>query len=110
MWLELIISFFIISGGTFTLLGSIGLARLPDFFCRLHAPTKATTLGVGGMLLASALYFSFRDGTLSVHELMIALFLFISAPISAHMLAKTALYLEHSGIWDSLRDEPGRKS
>lgn len=109
MWVDLIISFFILAGGAFTLLGSIGLARLPDFFCRLHAPTKATTLGVGGMLLASALYFSFRDGTFSVHELMIALFLFISAPISAHMLAKTALHLDHSRIWDSLRDEPGRK-
>ncbi len=110
MWIELIISLLILSGSAFTLLGSIGLARLPDFFCRLHAPTKATTLGVGSMLAASALYFSLRHGALSVHELMIIVFLFISAPVSAHMLAKTALHLEQSDIWNSLRDEPGRKS
>lgn len=109
MWTELLISFFILAGGAFTLVGSIGLARLPDFFCRLHGPTKATTLGVGGMLLASALYFSLRDGALSIHELMIAVFLFISAPVSAHMLAKTALHLEQLDVWNSLRDEPRRE-
>jgi multicomponent K+:H+ antiporter subunit G len=110
MWTEAIVSFFILAGGIFTLLGSIGLARLPDFYCRLHAPTKATTLGVGSVLAASALYFSLRGQTLSVHELMIIVFLFISAPVSAHMLAKTALHLEQSDVWNSLRDEPGRKS
>ena len=45
-------------GGVFALSGAVGLVRLPDFFMRLHAPTKATTLGVGGMLIASMLYFA----------------------------------------------------
>jgi multicomponent K+:H+ antiporter subunit G len=74
------------------LVGGIGLVRLPDFFTRLHAPTKATTLGVGGMLLASMTYF-LSQGVPSLHELLIALFLFVTAPVSAHMLAKAGLQL-----------------
>lgn len=97
MWTELLISLLILSGGCFALLGSIGLARLPDFFSRLHAPTKATTLGVGSLLIASSLHFSLQDGRLSLHELLIAIFLFITAPISAHLLAKATLHLEGPG-------------
>lgn len=110
MWTELLVSFFILSGASFALIGSIGLARLPDFFSRLHGPTKATTLGVGGMLLASSIYFSIRGGALSLHELLIALFLFITAPISAHLLAKAALHLGGSNVWDSIHDQPERRS
>lgn len=90
---ELLTAFFILGGATFALIGSIGLARLPEFFSRLHGPTKATTLGVGGTLVASSLYFSLRGEGLSLHELLITLFLFITAPVSAHLLAKAALHL-----------------
>ncbi|MDO9023294.1 monovalent cation/H(+) antiporter subunit G, partial [Zwartia sp.] len=51
--LEIITSVLLLVGAFFILVGAIGLARLPDFFMRLHAPTKASTLGVGGVLLAS---------------------------------------------------------
>ena len=80
--LDLITAAFMLLGGCFALIGSIGLARLPDIFTRLHGPTKATTLGVGGVLLASILYFSTRQG-LSLHELLVSLFLFLTAPVSA---------------------------
>ncbi|QKT04499.1 Na+/H+ antiporter subunit G [Ectothiorhodospiraceae bacterium 2226] len=93
MIVEILISFFLLVGAAFALIGSIGLARLPDFFMRLHGPTKATTLGVGGLMLASAVYFTAREVGLSLHELLITLFLFITAPISAHLLAKAALHL-----------------
>lgn len=92
MLIEIAVSFFLLVGAGFALVGSIGLARLPDFFTRLHGPTKATTLGVGGMLLASMLHFSVGTGQLSLHELLVALFLFMTAPVSAHMLAKAALH------------------
>ena len=82
--------FLILAGAVFTFIGSLGLARLRDFYTRLHGPTKATTLGVGCLLLASSLYFS-RDGV-SLHEGLITLFLFITAPVSAHLLAKAALH------------------
>jgi multicomponent K+:H+ antiporter subunit G len=90
-WIEALVALFLLLGSLFALVGAIGLYRLPDFFMRLHGPTKATTLGVGGMVLASMLYFSTQGKGLSLHELLITLFLFITAPVSAHMLAKAAL-------------------
>ncbi|MGE8497713.1 MAG: Na+/H+ antiporter subunit G [Pseudomonas sp.] len=91
LWIELLVSLFLIIGSAFALIGAIGLYRLPDFFTRLHGPTKATTMGVGGILVASMIFFAGQDGSLSLHELLITLFLFITAPVSAHMLAKAAI-------------------
>lgn len=91
--LEALISLFLLIGGIFALIGSIGLARLPDLFTRLHGPTKATTLGVGGILIASALHFSGRGEGLSLHELLVTLFLFVTAPVSAYLIARAALHL-----------------
>lgn len=91
---EIIISILILIGAFFTLVGSIGLAKLPDFFTRLHAPTKATTLGVGAILIASSIYFSVTTDELSLHEILITFFLFLTAPISAHMMAKAAIHLK----------------
>jgi multicomponent K+:H+ antiporter subunit G len=95
---EIIISLLIVIGAGFTLVGSIGLVKLPDFYMRLHAPTKATTLGVGAILIASAVYFSLQDEGLSLHELLITLFLFITAPVSAHLMAKAALHIQAKQI------------
>ena len=63
-----------------------------DFYMRLHAPTKATTLGVGGVLVASLAY-QWGGGGYGIHELLITLFLFMTAPVSANLLAKAALHL-----------------
>lgn len=90
--IEMIVGFFMIAGAAFALIGSIGLARLPDFFSRLHGPTKSTTLGVGSMLIASAVHFSTGPGT-SLHEVLVTAFLFMTAPVSAHLLCKAALHL-----------------
>jgi multicomponent K+:H+ antiporter subunit G len=91
--LEYLLSFLILAGAIFTFIGSLGLARLHDFYTRLHGPTKATTLGVGCLLIASSVYFSHQGNGLSLHEILITLFLFITAPVSAHLLAKAALHL-----------------
>ena len=90
---DLVISLFVLVGAGFTLVGSIGLVRLQDAYSRLHGPTKATTLGVGGVLWASLIYFGTHGDALSLHELLITIFLFITAPVSAHLLAKAALHL-----------------
>lgn len=92
--LDGLIAFLLLAGGAFALIGSFGLARLGDFYKRLHGPTKATTLGVGCILIAASLYLSARGPGLSLHELLITLFLFISAPVSAHLLVKAALHLD----------------
>ncbi len=91
--LELAISALIVIGAAFTFIGSLGLARLGDFYTRLHGPTKATTLGVGALLIASVIYFSQAGTGPSLHEVLVTLFLFITAPVSAHLLAKAALHL-----------------
>ena len=91
--LDAIVALFVLVGAFFTLAGSIGLARFPDFYTRLHGPTKATTLGVGGLLVASAVYFTGHAEGVSVNEILIMLFLFMTAPVSAHVMAKAALHL-----------------
>ncbi len=90
--LELVICILLLIGGAITLIGAIGMSRFPDFFTRLHGPAKTSTMGVGAALLASMLYFSFSNDTLSIKEVIVLMFLFITAPISAHMLAKAALH------------------
>ena len=92
--LEALIAGMLLIGGGFALIGSIGLAKLSDFYKRLHGPTKATTLGVGGVLIASSLYFTAISGVFSAHEFLISLFLFLTAPVSAHLLVKAARKLE----------------
>ena len=96
--LELLLSGLILIGAGFTLVGSLGLIRLRDFYSRLHAPTKATTLGVGSLLIASAIFFSYQDEGLSLHEILVTLFLFITAPVGAHLMAKAALHLRLKSI------------
>lgn len=92
--IDILLSLLILTGAIFTFIGSLGLARLRDFYTRLHGPTKATTLGVGCLLIASAVYFSVRAEGVSLHEVLVTLFLFITAPVSAHLLAKAALHLK----------------
>lgn len=105
LFMEILISAALVVGAGFALIGSWGLAKLPDFYTRLHGPSKASTLGVGGMLIASMLYFAAREGAPSLHELLITLFLFITTPVSAHMLAKAALFLRLKSVC-KLPDEP----
>ncbi len=91
---EVILSLLVLAGAVFTCVGSLGLYRLRDFYTRLHGPTKATTLGVGCLLIASSIFFSVTGEGLSLHEILVSLFLFITAPVSAHLLAKAALHRE----------------
>ena len=91
---EIVVSLLIVVGAIAALVGSWALARFPSLMTRLHGPSKATTLGVGGCLLASVIYFPVFGGRYSAHELLITLFLFLTAPVSAHMIAKTHLHCQ----------------
>lgn len=91
---EALASLLLVAGGVFLFIGSLGMAHLQDFYMRLHGPTKATTLGIGFMLVASMLYFWGYEGAPDIQEILITLFLFITAPVSAHLLAKTGLHLQ----------------
>ena len=95
---DILVAALILLGGAFALIGSWGLVRLPSLMTRLHGPTKATTLGVGGVLVASMIYFPVHHGLYTAHELLITLFLFISAPITANMIAKAHLHRQGTRI------------
>ena len=89
---EYAIAALLVMSGVFGIVGSLGLLKLPDTMTRLHAPTKATTLGVGGVLIASMAYAWAAEGVLSWHELMITMFLLITAPITANFIAKAQIH------------------
>jgi len=89
--LEAIVALLLLAGGVFALIGSIGLVRLADFPMRLHAPTKASTLGVGSLLIATLLLSWQRDGSPGLHALLITFFVFLSAPVSSHLLMQAWL-------------------
>lgn len=90
--LEILVSIFLVMGGLFMLIGGIGMVRLPDLFMRLHAPTKSSTLGLGGFLMA-AIIFSAAHWRFGFAEILITLFAFITAPVSANLMAQAALHL-----------------
>lgn len=91
--LDLLITAALIIGGAFSLIGSYGLLRLKDPFQRLHAPTKGSTLGVGAVLVASALAHLARGQGASWHEVLVTLFIFLTAPLTALYLARVHLHL-----------------
>ena len=90
--MEIMVSIFLIIGAFFTLIGGIGMLKLPDLFMRLHAPTKASTLGLGSFLIASMIYAAFNN-RFGFTELLITLLAFITAPVSANLIAQAAIHL-----------------
>lgn len=94
---EWLVAALVVLGAAFALIGSWGLVRLPSLMERLHGPTKATTLGLGAMLVASVAFFQLVRGEWTTHELLISVFLFVTAPISANMIAKVHLHRLRQG-------------
>lgn len=82
----------LVAGGVVTLVGSLGLLRLPDFFARMHGPSMGNTVGTGCVLLASMLTASALAGRPIVHELLITLFIVMSSPVTSMMLMSAAQY------------------
>jgi multicomponent K+:H+ antiporter subunit G len=87
-WIALLVSLLIIMGAALTLTGSIGLLRLPSFYQRIHAPTLGTTLGTGAILIASMIFFTTVEFRAVVEEILIAVFVTMTTPISFILLAK----------------------
>jgi multicomponent Na+:H+ antiporter subunit G len=97
----------LVVGALFMLLAGLGILRLPDLFMRLQASTKASTLGVGCMLLAAAIHF--QDLAVTTRAVLIIAFFFLTAPVGAHMIARAA-YAVGVPLWkgtitDELRDQ-----
>jgi monovalent cation/proton antiporter, MnhG/PhaG subunit len=93
-----ILAALLMTGGTFLMLvAAVGLLRFPDLYTRMHAVTKAGTLGIGLMLISAAVAF----GNLSVTARALAalLFVFLTAPVSAHMIGRAG-YLGNVALWE----------
>lgn len=91
-WAALLVSIFLILGGSVIFIGALGLLRLPSFYQRIHGPAITSTLGAGCLLLASMLYFSVSESRLVVRELVIAIFLLLTVPVVAMLLTRAAVY------------------
>ena len=107
--IDLAVAALVLLGAAFVLIGSWGLVRLPSTMERLHGPTKATTLGLGALLVGSVVFFQGKLGVWTAHELLISVFLFITAPISANMIAKVHLHRMRTGALvepESIAGEP----
>lgn len=91
-WVAVITALFVLLGAALAMIGSFGLLRLGSFYERMHAPTLGTTLGIGSVLIASMLFFSVLQTRFVLHELLIAVFMVITTPITLTLLARAALY------------------
>ncbi|HEX6120734.1 MAG TPA: monovalent cation/H(+) antiporter subunit G [Dongiaceae bacterium] len=87
-WVAALVSLFVVAGAALTLIGSVGLLRLPSFYQRIHAPTLGTTLGTGAILIASMLFFTTVESRPVLGEILIAVFVTITTPISFILLVK----------------------
>lgn len=93
----------LVCSGIATLVGSLGLLRLPDFYARMHGPAMGNTLGIGCVLIASMLVSTALAGRPVIHELLITVFVVLSSPVTAMLLMRAAVYRT------TLRADPGRQ-
>ena len=92
LWAAIAVAVLVIAGAAMTLVGSIGLLRFKTFYDRLHPPTLGSSSGTLLIVLASILCFSVLRSRLSVHEILIALFVTLTTPVTFMLLARAALY------------------
>jgi multicomponent Na+:H+ antiporter subunit G len=85
---EIVTGVMLLVGSSFMLVAGIGILRMPDLMIRMHASTKAGTLGCGLILVAAAVYF--QDVAVASRAIAAILFLLITAPVAAHMIARAA--------------------
>jgi multicomponent K+:H+ antiporter subunit G len=91
-WAALPAAVLLLCAGFLTLVGSIGLLRMPSFYSRMHPVTMGTTLGAGCALIASMLVASALAGRPVIHELLITFCILITAPVSAMTLMRAAIH------------------
>jgi len=93
----IVVSALVVVGAAFTLVGTIGLVRLPTFYQRIHAPTLGTTLGTACIAVASMIYFTASGGRPVIHELVVIAFITVTTPAGLIILVRAALLRDGSG-------------
>lgn len=89
---EAVVAFLLVLSGALALAGAVGLARLPEFFLRMHAPSLAYTLGSWAITLASIVHFTAGARQLSLHVWLVVVLLAITVPVTTVLLARAALF------------------
>lgn len=89
-WVALITAALLLIGAGLTVIGTLGLLRLRSFYARVHAPTLGSTLGAGAILIASIIWFSALQSRLVIHEVLIAIFMTVTTPITLMLLVRAA--------------------
>ena len=110
-WAVLVTSFLVLLGAVLTLIGTLGLLRFDSFYKRVHAPTLGTTLGAGSILVGSMIYFSVLQSRPVVHEILIAIFMTITTPVTLMLLVRAAVSRdrrEGNPAVAGLQPKPGR--
>jgi multicomponent K+:H+ antiporter subunit G len=92
LWVTVPGTVLLVCGGLLMVIGSLGLVRMKDFYSRMHPPTMGATLGTGSVLVASMLVSSALLHRPVIHEALIAVLVFITAPVTAMLLARAAAY------------------
>jgi multicomponent Na+:H+ antiporter subunit G len=90
--LEILVAVPMLLGTFLIFVTCVGLLRLPDVFCRMHAAGKAGTMGMGLLTLAAVCAFIGTDQAITLHGLLAIVFQFLTAPTATHILAR-ACYL-----------------
>ncbi len=96
VWAAVLVACFLLLGASLCLIGAVGFLRLPTFYERIHAPTLTTSWGIGGVMIASMIFFSVSTGKDVVHEILIGLFVTITTPVTFMLLARAALYRDRT--------------
>lgn len=91
-WAAALVALLLVTGASIVLIGALGLLRLRTFYQRMHGPAITITLGTGCILLASMVYFTVAQSRLVVHEVIIAAFLMLTAPVVSMMIMRAAVY------------------
>ncbi|WP_273753986.1 MULTISPECIES: monovalent cation/H(+) antiporter subunit G [unclassified Bartonella] len=90
------VTVFLILGSGLTLIGTIGLVRLPSFYKRLHMLSLSTSWGAGSILVASFLYSIFVDHHFVFHEFLLMIFLLVTIPAASMLISQAAAYRHYS--------------
>ncbi len=93
---DIVIAILATSGAVFTLLAAVGIVRMPDLYLRISVTTKAASLGIGLILFCTALYF--KETSVTTKVLAIIFFIFLTAPVSAHLIGRAA-YIIGVPLW-----------
>lgn len=96
IWAAIAVAVFLLIGAGLALIGACGFLRLPDFYERLHAPSLVSSWGIGGVMLASMIFFTVVSSRPVVHEILIGIFITITTPINLMLLSRAALHRDRA--------------